>query len=286
MVVEEFYARTKLCGIMGNPVSHSLSPAMQNAAFRAEGSNIFYAAFEVEKEGLAEAVAGARQLGYLGFNVTIPHKIAVMDYLDEIDERALKIGSVNTVVNRNGLLKGYNTDSSGLIEALESGGATLKKNKKALIIGSGGSARTAGFTLAEKGLDLLLMNRTVEKAERLAEDLSKITDVEVAGENIGKQQFDDISIVINCTPVGMTGGPFGSPLKKELIHEGMFVMDMVYKPMITPLLSNALERGARVVHGYRMLVGQGAASFELWTRKKAPRPLMERTVIELLGGGA
>ncbi len=285
MGTERIDGRTRLCAIIGDPVSHSLSPTMHNAAFKAQDLNIFYAAFNVNRNGLGAAVSGAREMNFLGFNVTIPHKVAVMDHLDDIDEKALMIGSVNTVVNRDGELKGYNTDSAGLIDALESCGAVLNSDCRALIIGSGGSARTAGFALAGKGLDLVIMNRTARKAEDLAKPLSKVTDVEAVGPNVSEEQLKDISIVVNCTPVGMTGGPPGSPLRKELIQKEMVVMDMVYTPMSTPLISLALEKGARVIHGYRMLVGQGAASYEIWTGRKAPRDLMESTVIELLGGG-
>ncbi len=274
--------KTRICGIIGDPVSQSLSPIMHNTAFRSQGLNFIYHTFPVKEDGLGSKIEELRKKDFIGANVTIPFKSTVLRYLDRIDEKALRIGAVNTIVNDNGMLVGYNTDGEGTLRALLSSGVDLRRNGKVLILGAGGSARSIGSALAERGVTLVLTNRTFSKAQDLARDLDVITKVTaVRPEEMGPD-MDDIYLVINCTSVGMKGGPPGIPLLPEMITEGMTVFDIVYNPMETPLIMEARKRGSKVIHGYKMLVQQGIGSYELWTKRKAPGQLMEKTVLDRL----
>lgn len=266
-------AKTKVCGLVGNPVAHTMSPAMQNAAFDELGLDFVYVAFRVaDVEG---AVRGMRALGIRGFGVTVPHKVAVMEYLDEIDPVASKIGAVNTVVNEDGYLKGYNTDWEGLVRALVP--HTAIQNQRFVILGAGGGARAVAFAIRQRGGQVTILNRTVEKAQSLAE--------EVGGTGGPLSQVESISeadVVINTTSVGMVPHVDQTIVDARHLRDRQVVMDIIYNPLQTRFLREAEERGCVVIPGCEMLVLQGMRQFELWTGVPAPVDLMRAVVEEHL----
>ena len=265
-------AKTKLCGIIGNPVEHSMSPAMHNAAFEQLGLNYVYLAFCVsDVEG---AIRGMRALNMRGLSVTVPHKLEVMKYLDEIDPAAQQIGAVNTVVNDTGCLKGYNTDWIGFVRSLEV--HTPIQDKHVVILGAGGAARALAFGIKQRGGKMTILNR----AEEIAMARSLAAEIDCPWGDLSQlQPVAEADIVVNATSVGM------SPLNDKTVIESRYlrpehvIYDIVYNPMETRLLREAKERGCRVVPGYEMLLLQGVAQFELWTGKPAPVDLM-RTILK------
>lgn len=265
------------CGIVGSPVSGSLSPLMQEAAFREIGWNTVYEVFEIGEEELASFISRIKDADPIGFNVTIPYKSRIIQYLDELEGDAETIGTVNTVVNKEGHLIGHNTDGEGAMDALSSIGFAPRKGRKALIIGSGDTARTIGYKLGEKGMDLILMNRTKERAMELASFLGNITEVSL----FYPGNIEEVDLIVNCTPLGSKGE---LPIDPRLIGPDMTVFDVVYRPLDTPLLNSASMAGAIKLPGYRMLLGQGARSFEIWTGKSAPVGIMEKVLLDELEG--
>lgn len=263
---------TKIYGIMGKPVSHSLSPAMHNAAFQELGLNNIYVAFEVED--VAPALDGFRALGVRGVSVTIPHKQTVIPYLDSIDPVAEKIGAVNTLVLDNQHIRGLNTDWVGAMQALEM--ATDLSGKKVFVIGAGGSARAIGFGLREKGAKILLANRTLSKGQALARDLGC--------ECIPLTELADVhaDALVNTTSVGMTPHIADSPVPGAVLSNITAVMDIVYSPAETQLLRDAIHAGCRTVDGRYMLLYQGVAQFELWTGRNAPVDVMRTALFSRL----
>jgi shikimate dehydrogenase len=259
--------------VMGDPVSHSLSPAMHNTAFSYVGHNGLYLAFRVKD--IAAAMTGIRALGIRGASITIPHKISALRAVDELDDLARKIGALNTIVNREGVLYGYNTDASGAIKALTA--QTEVKNRHVALIGAGGAARAIGFGILSKGGRITVINRTKEKGERLARDL--LADHCPLSE---LKRFDG-QILINTTPVGMTPHIDALPIKKEVLHKELVVMDIVYNPLRTRLLKEAEAIGCLTVDGVSMFVNQGALQFELWTGTQAPVAVMKKAVLDALG---
>lgn len=264
-------ASTKLCAIIGNPIEHSLSPLIHNAAFEHLKLNYVFLAFKVGH--LKEAVMGIRALSLKGVSVTIPHKVEVMDYLDDIEEVAGKIGAVNTVVNREGKLHGYNTDWSGAIKALEK--KMELRGKKTMLLGAGGAARAIAFGLKEKDVDLTILNRTVKKAEVLATELG----CQYGGLELMESFKPDI--LINTTSLGMYPQVNDMPVRKAFLKD-MLVFDIVYNPLKTLLIREAEQNGCVTVVGLEMFVNQAALQFELWTGKKAPLKLMRKVVMEKL----
>ena len=259
-------ASTTLYGIIGHPVSHSLSPAMHNAAFDAVGINAVYLAFDVTD--LPSAVRGIRALGIKGLSVTIPHKVEIMEFLDEVDDVARRIGAVNTLVNRNGSLWGGNTDWIGAVKALEE--QTQLEGKRAVVLGAGGSARAVCAGLKKRGAYVHIVNRTVENAKKLAErfacswsGLDEIQDIE--GE-----------ILVNTTSVGMEPDSHKTPVPAEILERFSIVMDIVYAPLKTRLLDEAEKAGCVTINGLRMLLLQAVSQFEFWTGRKAPINVMEK----------
>ena len=251
-------AGTKLYGVIGNPVRHSLSPVIHNNAFRRMGLNAAYLAFKVEH--LEEAIRGIRGMGLRGVSVTIPFKTRVIPYLDEIEAVAEKVGAVNTIVNERGRLVGHNTDWRGALEALEE--KVDLKEKKVLLLGAGGAARAIGFGLRRKGCRVTIINRSREKAESLAKELgfdfsSSLSSV-----------VPDAEVLINATSVGMSPHTAVSPVPKGLLRRGMTVMDVVYHPFRTKFLQEAQERGCQTINGLEMLARQGAAQLEIWTGRR------------------
>ncbi len=270
-------SETELYGVIGSPIRHSLSPVMHNAAFEKVGVNAVYLAFEVQKEKLRECMEGIKALDIRGVNVTIPHKIHVMEFIDELDDLAARIGAVNTVVNKKGILGGYNTDCSGAMKAIEK--LTGIKDKNIAVLGAGGAARAIAFGVVDRGGNIFILNRTVGKAKQLAED----TGGNYGGLNeLERLQGDEgIDILINTTPVGMFPHTGSSPVPKKLLRD-MVVMDAIYNPIETRLLEDAQSNGCQIISGVEMFINQGADSFKLWTGKKTPIKSMRDAVLREL----
>jgi shikimate dehydrogenase len=272
MLTMQTDASTALYCVIGHPVLHSLGPAMHNRAFAAIDFNGAYVAFDVLDIG--SALMGLRALGIKGASITIPHKVAVMGGLDEIDETARAIGAVNTIVNRNGRLWGFNSDCPGAVAALKE--KTEVDGKRAALIGAGGAARAVGFGLVQAGARVTIFNRTMASAETLARELK--VDFK-AVDAFDSARFD---ILINATPLGMQPNPQAMPVAAERLAPHLVVMDIVYNPLETRLLAAARARGCQTQDGVAMFVHQGAIQFELWTGRPAPLNLMRATVIEQL----
>ncbi len=269
-------SKTKLAGVVGNPIGHSMSPAMHNAGFCKLGLNYVYLAFEVSD--LRGAVGGMRALGVRGFNVTIPYKVDVMKYLDKVDAAAKRIGAVNTVVNEDGALVGYNTDCSGACDALAS--KIELKGRNVMILGAGGAAKAVAFGAAEAGGHVVIVNRTEKRGREMSSQLNECFGGRARCGTI--EQLDDCDVLVNATSVGMHPHVRESPVRKEFLCKGLVVMDIVYNPIETRLLRDAKAVGCRTIPGVEMFVNQGAKSFELFCGKKAPKGVMRDAVLELL----
>ncbi len=282
-------SETRICGLIGDPVTHSVSPVMHNAAFDFLGLDYIYLPFAVTKDRLARAVDGVRGLNIRGLNVTIPHKVAVIPFLDRLEPLAERIGAVNTIVNDDGVLTGHNTDAAGFLKALQGRGIE-PKGKVVVLLGAGGAARAIAFALAEKGARLTILNRKQELdwAVELAGSVSsfsgrKVKALELNEPNL-KAALVPADVVVNATSVGMSPNNGQSPVARELLRPGLVVFDIVYSPVKTRLLSEAEQAGAVTVNGLDMLVWQGALAFELWTGAKAPVEVMRKEVARALGG--
>ncbi|QNU25697.1 shikimate dehydrogenase [Geobacillus zalihae] len=272
----------KVYGLIGFPVEHSLSPLMHNDAFARLGIPARYHLFSVEPGQVGAAIAGVRALGIAGVNVTIPHKLAVIPFLDEVDEQARRIGAVNTIVNDNGRLVGYNTDGLGYVQALEEEMNITLDGKRILVIGAGGGARGIYFSLLSTAAERIDMaNRTVEKAERLVREGG---DGRSAYFSLAEAEtrLDEYDIIINTTSVGMHPRVEVQPLSLERLQPGTIVSDIIYNPLETKWLKEAKARGARVQNGVGMLVYQGALAFEKWTGQWPDVNRMKQLVIEAL----
>jgi 3-dehydroquinate synthase len=261
-----------LFGIFGDPVSHSLSPVMHNRAFAFSGYNGVYFPFRIKT--IAKAVSAMRTLNMRGASVTLPHKIRVMDHLDHLDAMAEKIGAVNTVVNQDGVLTGYNSDAMGAVSALTE--RRSLKNQRVAIIGAGGAARAIGFGIIEKEGNVIVVNRTGKTGEQLAADLG--------GEFFPLAEIQKVGcdVLINTTPVGMFPDVDATPVPGTYFNEHMTVMDIVYTPLQTRLLKEATAAGCATIQGLPMLVYQGVFQFELWTGMRAPVEVMRAAVSEAL----
>jgi shikimate dehydrogenase len=276
--------KTKVCALIGDPVEHTMSPAMHNAAFQKLGLDYVYLPFRVESKQLKQAVAGFRALNVRGINVTIPHKVAVMPLLDKPDPLAEKIGAVNTVVNDNGKLKGYNTDAEGFLQALLEHGFK-PKNKKVVVLGAGGASRAISYILAQQGANITILNRKQELDWAL--DIARLikTNFNQTVEALELSRLADVlpaDLLVNATSVGMFPNAKDSPAPAQLLSKVPLVFDIVYNPIKTKLLKDAAVAGAKTVSGVDMLAWQGALAFEKWTGKKAPLDLMRRTAIKML----
>jgi shikimate dehydrogenase len=279
----EINTHTQLCGLLGNPVEHSLSPAIHNAAFQKLGLNFVYLAFRVED--LSAAIRGLRALGNVrGLSVTIPYKVAIIPYLDEVEATAKHIGSVNTVVVENGKLIGYNTDASGALRALTEAGVSVKA-RRVMMLGSGGAARAIAFALAkESGLERLAI-LGIDNAERsgLVRDLQEKTAASVEqallNEEALRHMIPHTDVLIHCTPVGMHPNVEHTCVPAGFLTSSLSVMDIVYNPLETRLLKDAKAAGCRTIHGLEMFLNQAVLQFELWTGRPAPADVM-RTVLE------
>ena len=269
----------KKSGILGCPLGHSISPCFQNAAFTNLGIEATYEAWPVVTAELPERIQNLRESDFLGANVTIPYKELVIPLLDEIDDWALKIGSVNTIVNQAGLLIGYNTDTVGFLRAISEYGNYEPSGRDVLLIGAGGAARAAAHALMEAGVKTLwIANRTYDRVKRLADELLEIGEVKPIGLDGPefRKSAASVSLIVNSTSLGMKHTPEAhiNPLEGLNIGSSTLVTDMVYNPLDTPMLIAAENRGCRILSGLPMLVLQGAASFELWTGDGAPVDVM------------
>ncbi len=274
---------TNIVGLIGHPVEHSFSPPMHNAAFNELEMDYAYVAFDVNPQDLQLAIEGAKSLNIKGFNVTIPHKIEVMQFLDEIDEVASLIGAVNTIDFKN--LKGYNTDGIGAVRAIEE--VSSIKNKNVVVAGAGGASRAISFYLAKYGAEsLTILNRNVDKAQSLAADVSNsglIDDVDADSISQIASHLTDADILVDTTPIGMHPNINDEPIAfAEDMHEDLTVFDAVYNPNETVLLRQAIKAGAKPVYGIKMLLYQGAESFRIWTGRDAPVETMEKALKDTL----
>lgn len=275
----------KIYGVMGDPIAHSMSPDIHNDAFEKENIEAVYHHFHVTKEGLNDAVKGMKALGIEGFNITIPHKTSIIPFLDEVDELALAIGAVNTVVNKNGRFIGYNTDGKGFFKSLCDEISGDIKAKKTLVIGAGGAARAIYFTLVKEGVKQVdIANRTKERAAQLVSDcpydkVSKALSIFEAEESLS--QYD---LIIQTTSSGMSPELDHSPLKVDQLKTGAIVSDIIYNPLQTKLLREAGEKGAETQNGLGMFINQAALAFEIWTGVMPDTARMTDIVLNKLGG--
>jgi 3-dehydroquinate dehydratase/shikimate dehydrogenase len=268
---------TRIYGVIGYPIGHSLSPQLHNAAFQLRRMNCVYVPFPVRD--LRDFLSVSRELDVAGFSVTLPHKQEIMKYLDECDAAAEKIGAVNTVAVKRGRMKGYNTDYVGVVEALGIRGSV--RGKRVLVVGAGGAARAAAFACVDAGAEVLICARRGARSARLAKEASAES---VERKELAREKFD---VIVNATPVGMQGGLEGSagesPLEaRELNCE--LVFDLVYRPMRTKLLQMAERQGIATLSGVEMFIAQGAAQWEIWTGERAPVETMRNAVMNVLKG--
>lgn len=271
--------QTVTVGTLGYPVHHTISPEFQGAAYEATGTDMVYLPFNVKPENIGDAVRGIRALGIRGTNVTMPHKQTAMAYMDELDPLAEAVGSINGIINTDGVLKGYNFDVGGFMIPFE--GMDLN-GKKVVMLGAGGGARAAAFGLATRGVHMVILNREVKTAESLATDLTAYSHnqnirADSFAADVLEQEMAQADILVNCTSIGFDKLEGETPVPKELIRPGMLVYDIVYSPLITRLQREAAEQGATAIGGLEMIVGQGAQFFEKATGKKAPYELMLET---------
>ncbi len=274
-----------ICGLIGDPVAHSLSPVMHNTAFQSLSLNYAYIPFKVNSEALGKAINGMRALHIRGLNVTIPHKVAVIPLLDKLDHQAMMIGAVNTVVNDNGILTGYNTDAGGFLQSLTENNIEIT-GKKVLILGAGGAARSISFALMEKNVQISLLNRSIEKANVVADLLNtrfgKKVEVSELNEDNLQRDLHNCDLVVNTTSAGMHPNSNETPIPAHLLKKTLIIYDIIYSPIITRLMRDAGMQGARVVGGVDMLVWQGAQAFEKWTGRSAPVKIMKKVIMKQL----
>jgi shikimate dehydrogenase len=266
--------KTKITGLFGYPVEHTLSPAMHNAAFEHLGLDYCYVPFLVHPGSLGRAVESIRALSLAGVNVTVPHKEAVIPLLDEVNEEASFIRAVNTIVNREGRLTGYNTDGRGFMRSLEENGISVD-GKKVLVAGAGGASRAVGYYLSEKAGSLAIYDIDPGKLGKLVSDLSQIRGNVSALPRIGHQTGFDI--IINATPLGLKKSD-PPPVDLEALLPAQTVCDLIYKK--TPLLDHAAQKGCRTMDGLGMLLWQGVLAFELWTSVTPPVDIMRNALLK------
>ncbi|MHA1339016.1 MAG: shikimate dehydrogenase [Promethearchaeota archaeon] len=292
-------AKTKILAVIGDPIEHSMSPTMHNAAIEELNLDYVYIAFNVKKENLKQACDGFRALNIKGINVTIPHKVEIMKYLDEIDPIAKGIGAINTIKNDNGKLIAKNTDGEGFIKSLEDVGFNVE-NKKCLILGCGGAARAIAFMLGTKAKEIILTDIIPDAAEKLYNNLTEFYSKNNTSNLIGnkqplfrkialnsetmKNELENIDLLVNATPVGMHPKTDKSPLDdlNVQLNKNIFVFDVVYNPLKTKLLKDAESAGCQYLGGINMLVNQGAIAFEWWTGYKPNTELMRKAAIKKL----
>ncbi len=279
---------TKRVGIIGYPVGHSISPAFQQAALDYLKLDVRYERWQTEPRQLKKVVEGLRVPSVLGANITVPYKEQVIPLLDEVEEMALSIGAVNTILNKGGKLTGHNTDAYGFIRALKEDGGFEPEGKRGVLLGAGGAGRAVGFALVKAGVAALtLVDLNKGRADKLAfslrASLSSVSSLHSADEGVAST-VARCHLLVNCTPLGTrhTPGEKESPLPGEVIPKDILVFDLVYNPPETPFILEARRAGARTLGGLPMLVYQGAAAFELWTGLGAPLDIMSDAAKKVL----
>jgi shikimate dehydrogenase len=279
--------RTKLCAVVGNPISHSLSPSIHNAGYTELGLDFVYVAFRVEDIGAA--LSGMRAMeNFRGMSITIPHKIEAMKYVDEIADVDKSIGSINTVIHENGRLIGFGTDGPGALKALTDAGVELEGNH-ILMLGAGGAARAISFTLARKCALKRLSILDIDKhiLQSLTNDLSAGTNTNIDSEIMTQQSLaasmSNADIIIHCTPVGMHPQQDVSLVPTDLFRSGQVVFDIVYTPLETKLIKDAKSKGLQTISGVEMFVNQAVLQFESFTGVTAPKAVMRNVVLKMLG---
>jgi shikimate dehydrogenase len=269
---------TKTYAVIGDPIDHSLSPAIHNAAFGFLGIDCTYIAYRIPKGELASGVEALKKIQISGFNVTIPHKVDMMKYLDEVDENCKTIGATNTVVNNDGSLKGYNTDMDGFLDPIKKRNIDCK-DSDVLLVGAGGAARAivVGFS-KEKVRKITIANRTKERADELIKFANSLgmesdySDLSNAGNISGKYKF-----IVNATSMGLKGN--ACPISTRSITKDSIVYDIVYMPVETELIEQSKKQGATIIYGWEMLLGQAMRSFKIWTGREAPYQAMKLTLL-------
>lgn len=265
--------QSKIIAIIGKPVRHSLSPIIHKAGYKKLGLNYRYIA--VEPTNLRQTISDFRDLGFSGFNVTMPFKEKIIKMLDRVDASAKKIGAVNTVVNRNGKFVGYNTDGIGAVNALKK--VVHLKRKKVLLVGSGGAAKAIAFALKKNGVILAIASRKIGHAKKLARKV-KAKAIEIKKID----SLDGFDVLINATPIGMEPNTRETPIKGSFLRKGLVVFDIVYKPLETKLLKEARKKECKTINGTEMLLEQAFEGFKLFTGKKAPEKEMRRALTRVL----
>ncbi len=267
---------TKTFAVIGDPIDHSLSPTIHNAAFRELNLDCTYIAYRIQSGELSEGVESLKKIKISGFNVTIPHKVEVLKYLDKVDETSSLIGAVNTVSNNDGILKGYNTDMEGFLEPIKKRNLQINE-KSVLLIGAGGAARAVVTAFAkEHAKKIMILNRTKENAEKLSEFANRIG---IESDVCSLQEIEKLSpdFIVNTIPVGPNNE--SSSIPPSIINENSIVYDIVYMPMNTDLIKKSKEKNATVIYGYEMLLGQAVRSFEIWHGIKAPYEAMKKAIL-------
>ena len=280
-------AGTTLFVIFGDPIAHSLSPAMQNAALRAAGIDGLYVPWRVKAAGLPAAFESLRGMeNFGGANVTLPHKEQAVSLVDDVSSEAASVGAINTIVSKKGRLLGANTDGQGFLRSLQEDGGFVPRGREAVILGAGGAARAVAWSLAEAGIaELVIVNRTIERAESLVELVGRGIGVRAVALRPGDPRVPEkvatCALLVNATSVGLnTSDP--PPIDPTMLRQGMLVYDLIYHPQETELLRGARGRGCHVLGGLGMLVYQGALAFELWTGRKPSHETMRTALIKAL----
>ena len=277
--------KTKTLGIIGWPVSHSLSPVMHNAAFTALSLDYSYIPLPIHPDHLEQGIKGLKSMGFVGANVTIPHKVSIMPYLDELDHSAKLTGAVNTIVIKEGKAIGYNTDAQGFVLSLLVKNITLT-DKFVVIMGAGGAARAVVSGLLEHNVaNIMIGTRNVEKAAEFIQNFPAYTNLQGCNwdEPLFKKAMEQCDILINCTPIGMEASSQATlPINWETIPANAVICDLIYNPPLTQFLADAQNRGHVIINGAGMLIEQGALAFELWTGKNAPRQIMSASITKLI----
>lgn len=277
--------KTRIIGVIGHPIEHSMSPPMHNNAYEELNMDYVYVAFNVLPENIDTLIQSCKTMGITGLNVTIPHKTTIIPYLDEIDQTAQKIGAVNTIQFKNGIAKGFNTDGIGAIKSLQA--HTSLEGKNVLIIGAGGASKAISFTLLNENINsLIIANRSKENANDLIENIKNQSNFEnISYIDLEKcdEFIEDVDIIINTTPIGMyPKHEVQPPIKTDKINEKHVVMDIIYNPLETKLLEKSRINGATTINGTSMLINQGLASFKIFTGCEASYESFEEALLNIL----
>jgi shikimate dehydrogenase len=270
----EINAETKLACLIGDPIEKSFSPKIYNAWFNHFKLNYVYLAFKIPPFKLKEAINGLCILNVIGFNVTIPHKISIINFLDEIDSQAKNIGAVNTVLNKNDKLIGFNTDIDGVFYAFDKANVSIN-DSTCLIIGAGGAAKACAHAFSIRKCEkIIILNRSLEKAILLSKEIKEKYGIESLYGELNKEnikKFSNISdIIVNATPLGSYYALNESIIPKDFLRKGLVVFDVVYNPTKTKLIKDAIDKNAKVVYGIDMLIGQASKAFKIWTGLEPP----------------